>query len=306
MKKYFLFLTLIIIIISGCTNIPGGQLNDVLTGSPNGISIKFLPEQPSSEIFEGSDVNIGLQLTNNAACNTKGKICVTDSAPNSRGGIIDPLCKDFDLLGGAIESGKQRISNDQFYIKIPSYTSLDRAEGLGVTLEATATYGCKIRGGPQLCIKSNLGEDKTCSSVETITGKQLKAPVGPVTITKVVKKFSPESGGVRLFTEITLSKMSNGYISSESSIQNPLDLSNEEPINVYVDFEGNQMSCEGRDFKDSKLYWKTTDLNDKVLRCNTLVNVVEKLQGYLNINLDYTYKITESKGIKITKLTQNT
>ena len=65
------------------------------------------------------------------------------------------------------------------------------------------------------------------------------------------------------------------------------------------------MSCSGNDFRDNKLYWKVTDKNKKTIKCNTLIGIVDRVDGYLNINLDYVYKTTESKSIKITKLTQN-
>mgnify|MGYP001597581851 CR=1 FL=1 len=305
MKKYFLFLILALIFISSCATIRPSETGiSKLTGSPNGIQIKFLPEQPSDEIFEGSDVNLGLELTNNAACDARGKLYITDTAPSSRGGITEFISRDFDLPGATVEGSKQRIEKTNFFIKASPYTGLDRPEGLQVTLEATAIYNCRFTSGPQFCVKSTFGEEQDCKITETITGNQLRAYAAPVAITKVVKKTNPESGGVRLVTEITLSKMSNGYVSNEASTQNPLTISEEDPININVDFDGNQMECSGSNFRDNKLFWKANDPASKTITCHTLVNVVERIDGNLNINLDYVYKVTESKSIKITKLTQ--
>ena len=305
MKKYFVFLIFFSLIFfigcSGSRSILTEQ--GPLTGSPNGIQIKFLPDQPSNELFENSDVYIGLELTNNAACDAIGKLCISDSAPSYRGGITEPICDDFNLIGATIEGKKSRIEKDNFYLRTPSYTSIDRQEGLQFTIEATATYNCEVTAGPQLCVKSSLAEDSSCKSSEEITGNVLKASVAPVTITKVVKKFSPQSGNVRLVTEIYLSKMSKGYVSNSESIENPLVLSEENPIIVDVNFDGNQMECSGRDFRDNKLHWKFDDKEPKKLICSTLLNVVERVDGNLNINLNFVYKTTESKSIKITKLT---
>ncbi len=304
MKKE-IFLLFMLLFVASCTTTTNPGSSDLLTGSPDGIHIKFLPELPSNDLFEGSDVSIGLELSNNAACDSKGKLFISDTVPSSRGGISESLSREFDLFGATIEQGKKRIEKNSFYFKTSPYSGLDRPEGLDVTLEATAIYHCQIIAGPQICIRSNLEDDKSCTATETISGGKLRSTVGPVTISKVVKKFSPESGNTRLVTEVSLTKMSQGYLSNEVDSQNPLSISEEDPISITIDFDGNPMECSGRDFRDGKLYWKINDNREKMIRCNSLVNVVDKVEGNLNINLDYYYKTTESKRIKITKLNGN-
>jgi len=221
MKKHYLILTFfVLLIINGCAGLTSRTGSDgPLTGSPNGVEIKFLPEQPPLELFEGSDVIVGLELENNAACDAIGSVCINDLAPSSRGGVIEPICNSLNIAGARTENNKPSIEKDEFYTRIPSYTGIDRPEGLPVTLEAIATYNCKIIAGPQLCVKSTIGQDTSCPNAETITGTRLRASVGPITITEIKKTFAPESGGVRLVTDITLSKMNQGYISNQESIQ---------------------------------------------------------------------------------------
>ena len=100
MKKHYLILTFfVLLIINGCAGLTSRTGSDgPLTGSPNGVEIKFLPEQPPLELFEGSDVIVGLELENNAACDAIGSVCINDLAPSSRGGVIEPICNSLNRV----------------------------------------------------------------------------------------------------------------------------------------------------------------------------------------------------------------
>jgi len=296
----------ILIFITGCTGLDQTQTDGSkqVTGAPNGIQIQFLSAPVNFQ--EGDNVPTPLQLTNNAACDVNGKLCLTDTASNTRGGIADPICQTFSIDGATIEGSKKNIPKTPLYLETPSYFGIDdRPGGFETTIQATATYSCNLIAGPILCITNQFSGtvDKNCPLTQTITGSNLRASVGPVTISQVKKTLTPGGGeGVNLIVEITFKKMSDGYLSNTANIDNPILINQEDPINVLIDFSGNTMNCrQENDFRDNKLYWKNYDDLEKTITCSTSVNVAERVDEPLNIRMDYVYKTTESKKIIINK-----
>ena len=301
MKKEFYFLIILILIfITGCSGLSQTQNNEPrqVTGAPNGIQIQFLSAPINFQ--EGDRIPVPVQLTNNAACDVNGKLCLTDTASSTRGGIVDPICQGFSINGATIGGSKKDIPKTPFYVETPSYFGIDdRPGGFETTIQATATYNCNLVAGPILCITNQFSGtvNNDCPLTQTITGSNLRASVGPVTISQVKKTLTPGGG---LIVEITFKKMSDGYISNTANIDNPILSNQEDPINILIDLSGNTMTCrQDNDFRDNKLYWKNYDNLEKTITCSTSVDFAERVDEPLNIRMDYVYKITESKKITI-------
>jgi len=305
MKKYFFFLILIILIfISGCgTSLPGrGSISNdgPLTGSPNGLQIIFLSQV--SDILSGNSVQVPIKLRNNAACDAMGELCLTDTAPDGISGS-SPLCQEdgFSIPGAVIEGNKQRILEPSFYLQTPAYSINDpKLKNREYTLSAAATYKCEIVARPEFCV-TRLSDDKTCKSSEIITGSNLNAAVAPITVTQIEKITTSKSSGADVLIRITLSKMSKGYVVDKviKSTETQLESLQGEPVSFYADIDGNQMECSGTDFNDNIIRWKASD-NQRIINCKTSLNFPDNnIEAHLNVNLDFTYKITESKKINV-------
>jgi len=302
MKKYLVFLLILSIFLSGCSGLnlstrSNDRSNDgPLTGSPNGIKINFLEQPP--KIISGNKLQIPIELVNNAACDAVGKLCVSDSAPDSVGGLSQPLCQDFTLDGAEKISGKQVIPKGKFYFETSPY-NLENSnfKERDYTLFATVTYRCGVVAEPTFCVAA-YSQGSSCKSSEVISGSNLGAAVAPITVTKVEKFTNSASGGATVLTTITLSKMSKGYIINELDATEQSNTIQGEPISIYVDIDGNPMECSGLD-SSGKLYWKTDD-QSKEINCKSTLNFADTLDAHLKIGIDFFYKTTESKAIKVT------
>ena len=317
MKKYFLFLTFLILFISGCSTLRPGSGGDGLrtpaVGNPNGIQISFntLPQI----ISENFPPNVQVDVTNNAACNVNGKLWLNDVIAISQGGIEKPIFKDLNdndkpLLGAVSEGGKIKIDKKSFDFNedngVKGYRVLEGFTQFDVDFTATAVYKCNINAGPKLCIKSSSRDDKDCKQTETITGSSnLRSTIAPITITRVVKTYSPSSSGVKLDLSITFSKMSKGRVTNTLALNDPFTaqaLKEQDPVQVDVHLGTYPMECGDGDryFKDGNLNWKPED-TEKTITCSTTItnDFGERLEDYLNVNLDFVYLISE-KSSKIT------
>ena len=309
MKKYLLFLLLLIlIIITGCITPrpPGDGGNYPSTGSPNGIRINFLPDLPPSNIREGNSLTAELELVNYAACDIKGKLWLDDVVDDSQGGISNSLDKEFGLSGAKAKQNPEKITlrfsrNEN----LKPYTNLPFSY-LDVTLLATAVYDCSISAAPKICVKS-VENTESCPIRETITGSSLNAMVGPVTVTKVERSYNPEAGGsANLYVDITFSKMSEGRVASSLELQNPFTssaLNEEDLVSIEVSFGGTPLICKdkGDYFKENKLLFKP-EFRERIINCEALITSVNELTAQpLLIEMDYIYRITQPKEIRINK-----
>ncbi|MCD4666442.1 hypothetical protein K8R47_01380 [archaeon] len=281
MKKVLILLIFLVLFVYGCS--PGGR--GLATG-PEGLDITFLDLQPPGEVREDQQFNIGLNLINNAECDISGEICVKGTLTGFEGLTED--CKPFNLAKAEEKNNVADFDSDQLYFTSIGYSGLTR--DLSTTVIAEANYNCHVVMGPQLCIKSVLGEDEQeCPSTETISWNRLNSKVAPVTVTKVVKTLSPESSGVRLDATITLKKMRAGEIVSE--------FDEGDYVNIDVSLGGyGILDCD--DVESNVLEWDDDD-TEKVINCNIFLGQVDYLEIPLDIDLDYNYLTKQTKQINI-------
>ena len=293
---FLLFAGLIFVIScqGGGPGFPGsgnGKGGSYFGGTPNGLEIKFLNLQPPDILREGQDFTVALELTNNGQCDAIGQICVRDALSDIFGGIQDN-CQEMNLK--AIENINGQIVKDSrtFYFRGNSYNNIGRE--LSTQILAKTSYKCEFVSGPQLCVKSVIGENENlCKSIESISGKELKARSAPITISKVDKELVPEANGVRLIATITLSKMSKGQLKAEKEV----DFTKGSPMFISVEYSGfGEMKCS--ELEGNLLYWKSKDTS-KIVQCELELGKIDLIQNPLNIKLAYDYEITEVKQITI-------
>jgi|SRR3989344_3271530 len=295
MKKELLILIIAaLIFITACT----GSKNLVGSG-PDGVQIKFV--QPEDIIAlniqeETTTVPIEVELTNYAECNIIGTLCVKDTLSDSFGGINDQ-CREISLDESRVNNKKIELDKQTYFFSSQPYSNLFKDESTNIL--ATAKYSCNIITGPRgVCTKSIYNkEDPKCNAVEVISGNALSSKVAPVTVTKIEKKLLPiNTQDTRLEVAITLGKMNKGKVSAETENQESSLKGN--PIKIEVDYAGSFMSCQGKDYKEGTLYWKSNE-NEKIINCDIFLNSGDYQENPINIRLNYMYEITETKPITI-------
>ncbi len=314
MRKIILFLLLLgLIFILGCQGQDSGgdggfpgfgggkKSTSYFGGKADGLEIKFLNLQPPEILREEQDFTIGLELVNNGQCDVNGQLCVRDALSDVFGGVQDS-CQDINLK--AIEDVNGQIIKDSrnLYFRTNSYHDIGRE--LNTQILAKAVYHCDFVSGPQLCVKPVIEENENlCKSMESISGKELKARSAPITISKVDKEIVPESNGVRLIATITLNKMSKGQASFGTDSGNA-DFNKGSPIFIGVEYQGfGEMRCNG--LEGNILYWKSKDTN-KIVQCELELEQIDLIENPLNIKLAYDYEVTETKQVTIKQKLGNT
>lgn len=297
-KEHFIILTLVLIIfIAGCTS-----FNSSIGSGPNGVNINFIqPENivSTTGIDETSSVPIEIELTNKAECKTTGTLCVKDTLSDVYGGTPEQ-CMDFSLEEARINNKKLELDKQNFIFSSQPYSNLFKDQE--TNLQATVKYSCDIISGPRrLCVQSPYAKEETnCKNFETISGNNLGSKVSPINVASITKQLLlGSSNELKLKTIITLKKMSKGKIVSQGQ---GLDYSDYKikgsPIRVEIDYAGMVMDCNGRDYNEGLLYWKSTD-TEKIINCEILLNSMDFQENPLNIHLTYEYEISEYKLIKI-------
>ena len=296
MKKLFIVFLLVFLVGCGQT----GQGRGKIIGEPDGLHISFLPLQPSSSLRENQDVNVGLELVNNGACDIASEVCVTDTLSSVWSGI-EEQCTSLELRG--IEQVGEGVSKDSTtkQFSFPAYRGLDR--DLSTSIIAKSRYNCDITGGPQLCVKNLIGQkEKECPSFEEITGDKLRATIAPITLAGVDKQLVPEQGGIKLVVVITLKKMKTGEIKGEldETMINKKGASaalRYVPVHVEVDYKG-YGSLECRELENGIFLWRK-DKDQETLNCEIFLGNIGYMENPLDVKLGYEYEVSQALPIQI-------
>jgi len=304
MKKLLIILLLIVILFTSACSVNNPFITKTRSsGNPAGLEMKFLPTQ--SIYYEGDVPEVNLELTNNAECAISGVICVNQLL-SGIGGITE-RCKSFNLAGLNLDSKTAKPDSTTLFFdtnEFTAYSGLARSN-YETNINAVAVYNCRIITGPdQICV-TPFKNDNLCATTETISGTRLGSRSAPITVTYVEKSISKATSGTRLRAIITLSKMDKGYVISQAALQNPNLEEQESPVFMKVNYNGyGEMSCRdenGVPITNNVLKWKPTE-SKKIINCEILLNINELTVNPIDIDLDFTYKLRESKQISIKKV----
>src|SRR3989344_244045 len=271
MKKIIIVLfAVFLVFLVACSTTQQGKGS----GTPDGLKMSFIEFQPRSELKQSEYFDIGLKLENKAECDINGEICVRDTFAESLSGVQND-CMSFQLR----KKEGNIIDSENIYFSDNSY--VNPSGDLTSTIIAKAGYSCSIQLTPQLCVKPDLEDEKTCKIRETLQASTLGLKSAPITVTSIDKVLIPQKDGIKLEVAIHLKKMQKG--SSEN-------------FNIYAEYEGyGPLNCRNLD----RLNFKTNTEN--VINCDIQLNVQDIEENPLKIVLNYIYEDSISKQIKIIK-----
>ena len=269
MKK-IIIIAIFLIFLTACSTSQQGRGS----GTPDGLHITFLEFQPRSELRQNEYFDVGLKLENKAECDIEGDVCIRDTLAPSISGVQSD-CQQFELRkkeGNIIDSQNIYFQDNVYESTVGDLTS---------TITAKAQYSCSIQLTPQVCVKPNLEDEKTCKTRETLSQSTLGLKSAPITVSSIDKQLIPQREGINLEVAIHLKKMSEG--SSDN-------------FNINVEYEGyGSLTCRNID----RLDFKTNTEN--VINCGISLNVADIEENPLIITLNYIYENTAQKQIKIIK-----
>ncbi|MEK6936558.1 MAG: hypothetical protein AABW58_00640 [Nanoarchaeota archaeon] len=304
-RSLILFLVLIILVISGCTQIPNlpspgnlpglGQKEKTITES-KGLTIKFLENQPPlDEIIAGQNFKISIELTNNDPEQVTGTIKLSDTPSDEFSSLQGKEESSFSLSPAEVlQEGAERISKSipsQEILHFGPYTYGESKAFKGMTTNFITEIITNHRATAtaQFCVKSSDSQESKCQNKETITSFGPRGNLGPVKITKIEKTLIPDEGLVTANLKITIKNSGRGKIDNEDQILNSFN------IRMLGD---SSLTCS----KTERLSLKE---GERTVTCTVDIGISEELfrQEVLEISYDYPYKIIETLGpIKVIKI----
>src|SRR3989344_102792 len=274
MKKIIIILIAsVLIFLTACsTSLKQGKGS----GIPDGLHITFLESQPRPELRQNEYFDVGLKMENKAECDIQGDICIRDTLAPSISGINDD-CQSFELR----KKEDNVIDSQNIYFQDNVYESA--VGDLTSTIIVKSQYSCSIQLTPQVCVKPNLDDEKTCKTRETLSSSTIGFKSAPITVTSIDKQLIPQRDGTKLEAAIHLRKMPEG----DSDANN---------FGISIEYEGyGLLTCRNLD----RLNFKTSTEN--VINCEIPLNVADIEENPLIITLNYIYETQQSKQIKIVK-----
>lgn len=260
------------------------------------VSLNFIEGLPrdsrSSPIYEGEQINVGLEVKNYADCDVIGKVCAY-GLTSGYGGFFEKQCSEFSLSKISENSeGNLIVDEDEIRFSSEGYTFSD-VEYIEPSIGASVTYGCRIVAQPLLCI----GQDKEqCSVNEVLVGDDINSGRGPIRISKITKNSFVDSGGTKMRVSISLDDVNDG-----GKVVDDLDDSSDSPdsfVQMSVSYGGyGDMECAL--VREGNVLWKN-DGSEKVINCDILVDDVKDFEeSALRVDLRYYYQKKISKRLRV-------
>lgn len=300
MKKATILLILLLF-TAACARIPSardGASGGVLPGQtlPRGVSLTFLQNQPPSEVFTDFDFWIKLRVTNHGKNNVGGSIKVSDSAPDTFGGISGTEEKSFSLNGieqtiDAKGNVRDLIESSEEITFGPYQYNDEVGKELKTTIRAELDYAYDLLINPQLCIKGRLveGASPKCNENYILSGNELgfEASSAPISITRIEKNtLTGDENFANIRLNIFLRDSGGGRINNPDQVI--------EDINVELVGSGD-FKCTPRIISFKK------DKGEKSFVCllSTIIGEEELVEAPLRVSLTYPYVAQIAKTITI-------
>jgi len=299
MKKIYLSILLIIVlIISGCTqlnnlprpSLPGLSSKEKVITESQGLTIRFLENQPPlDEIRAGQNFKISLDLTNNDPEQVTGTIKISDTPSDEFSSLQGKEEMSFSLPAAELLETKIAPSTERITFGPYSYDESKVFTGMVTNFITEIITNHKTLVASQFCIKSSSSQEINCPNKETITKFNPLTNLGPVKVSRVEKTMVPEEGFASLTLKIFLRNTARGKIDNEDQT---IDSFN-------VDIQGEtSLVCS----KTNKISLKE---GENVITCTADIGISDELfrQEVLEISFEYPYKIIETLGpVKVTKI----
>jgi hypothetical protein len=289
------FLILGILLISSCKSHQRGVMP---TG---GLELRFVPGHPPTQLKEGREFNVGLEITNNMEHPVNFELCIHDSTPDFYGGVPNTKTCENETIDRAYRDSNDLLTpkTETFYfpdeLATYSYKELDKGVDSD-SIYAELIYPVISNAGVDVCILRDpdigVAEDSfNCNKVETFASPNIHQESAPIIISKIEKDINKVGGNHELSLDIYLSKTDDGEIVKTSDFE--LDL-----IDMRVSLVGTseEFSCSPQ--REGKVVFRK---GDKITCIGNLGGIDSDYKDRLNIELQYYYKMGKPFRIKFEK-----
>ena len=294
-KRIVAILILLVLVLSGCQGFKFGQTKEQASAADvhrgvKGVTMNFVRNAPPDELFEGSPLDILIELRNEGAAEATGTLYL--SGYDATIFPIQPQYTDFTLEARSTFNtlgGYEPKTFSARNVALPSGVDV-----LNQNFLAYACYNYRTEADIQVCIDPNplsVLENEVCKPTAPAVGG---GQGGPVSITAIKEDAAPGKVGF----QITITNQGDGQVIEKNSMNNcPQNLKFNDVDTVYyaVRLQGAQGDCEPKQRariatgKQGLIYCRFT-LSDS----NSLA-----YQSVLEVDLDYGYLSKVSKTIRV-------
>lgn len=293
-KKLIVTLALLLVILTGCQGLKFGQTKEQAPGEDvhrgfKGVSINFARNAPPDELFEGSPLDIIVELRNGGAAEAQGTLYLSGYDPS-----IFPIQPQYDYF--TLEARSRFNTLGGYELKTFHSDNVVLPQGTDLLTQNLIAYACydyATEADIQICIDPNplsVLENEVCKPIAPAVGAGQGGPVG---VTAIKEDAAPGKVGF----QITIANQGDGSVIEKNSMNNcPSNLRFIDVDTVYysVNLQGAPGDCEPKQKvrlanKQGLIYCRFTLSDDKALA----------YQSVLQIDLDYGYLSQKSKTIRV-------
>ena len=309
MKLKYLFLIIFSVFVLGCTaQLPGLNLPSLGGGgiiSGTDVGMEFIDDQPPSQLENGEQFKVGLDLINKAPYDIDGELCVKSTLSFSGFGSTGipqktPECKDIQIDSGLEPGGSiipkplEKIFPNEF--EFYSYLNPNPISQ-EFTITASLKYLPVTLANANVCIKKRgaVSGKIVCNEKESLSIKQYPAPIK---ISKIDKSITNTGSDlIRMNLNIYLDKVVDGRIMDKDQIFDT-SLSKEPRIQIGINLKDVSANFECTKDGFSDLIFK--EKGDNIIKCSATIPISEA--PYVNpmeIVLEYGFNREISKTINL-------
>nr|MBA4405109.1 hypothetical protein [Nanoarchaeum sp.] len=238
------------------------------------------------------DFSVGVVLTNSLPREVSdARLCVSDSLPESAGGIPGKPCVTVFLP--AAEKTDKKVTpfvNDIVYFPENGGTYIYRPQkGMTeTTILADLTYTAdSVYILKNVCFKRRpeIETDFPCETEESFSGSSIESDIAPISITRVEKNIYPIGSQNKIILTLYLSQGDGEVIWSEDETKNLMEIR-------ISSSDAQSFTCTPNENGLIKF-----DESSEVITCESSVSLSQEYyQDSINIELYYKYKTKWSSG----------
>jgi len=298
---HILILITITLILSSCSG--GGDNNlpvsnkDIFKGT-EGLKMIFLTNAPPEEVYEYKDFRVGISIRNaGAEHRTSGQLLIGYEQDYME--LTGSNSKSINLEGRSLTNiyGDE----DKYFFDFSSKKVDDMTTHHDSTIYATLCYDYKTEAAVDICIDTDIYNEKQSEKICRVEDKSLSSQGAPVAIKKVTQDIVPMGNNkVRPIFKIYVSNVGNGMVVKKSSLQSACSSNSLERMKDIgiIDFTAkigdDMLKCEPAPLR--------LEYDEDFIRCELEDGIDTNFityQSLLKIEMTYGYTFTISQNVDI-------
>ncbi|MBN2420919.1 hypothetical protein JXB27_01415 [Candidatus Woesearchaeota archaeon] len=298
MKRGVVILLVFSILLTACTGVQYGKskeeaatVQDAHIGV-KGVTVNFIKNNPPDVAYEGSKLNLVVELKNEGAYTSSGTLYLTGHDP--RLVRISPNTKTFSQLDGKTKfafGGYEAVSFVSQDLVLPSGT-----DTYPVDFQASACYNYKTEARIPVCIDpdpSSILENEVCKTTSpTVSGGQ----GAPIAVTAVREDARPGEVGF----QITFTNQGGGIVVDKYSLAKcPTPLTFDSIDAVYYDVSLGDVPASYVDCSPKNKVRMANGQGTMYCKFSLVDATSPAYKSILAINLDYGYLSQVTKRVNI-------